>query len=131
VKNEARTLPETSDNLPIVRLAEVDQTPGLVRPEPSDIDKDIDWSNYYSVQWSLLAPVQYEAYETGVISGEMWKDDSGEYSPSIHSSIFQLRVSGMSDRLMADLIKRYSYSFSVKNYAEINHPDVDSLVIHE
>ncbi|KKK39067.1 membrane protein [Mesobacillus campisalis] len=133
VENEASTLPETSENLPIVRLAEVDQTPGLVRTEPSDFDEEIDWGNYYSVQWSPLAPVQYEAYESGVISGELWKDDSGdgEYLPTIHSRVFQLRPPGMSDRLMADLMKRYSYSSSEKNYAEINHPDVDSLVIHE
>lgn len=49
VKMETRTLPLASTGLPIVRLADAEQNPNLVRENPSYIRDDIDWGNRYSM----------------------------------------------------------------------------------
>jgi hypothetical protein len=71
VKSESKTLPEASPDLPIVRLADVEQNPALVRGESTD---NVDWGNRYTYYWSPLAPVQYEIDENGMVPGGMWED---------------------------------------------------------
>ena len=76
-----------------VRLADIEQNPALVRDEPYMID-NVDWGNRYTYDWSLLAPVQYETDENGIVPGEMWEDGSGEYSPSIKQGFISLVFQG-------------------------------------
>jgi hypothetical protein len=64
VKLDTQTLPETSIDLPFVRLAEVEQNPAMVREEPYMID-NVDWGNRYTYSWSPLAPLQYETMKMG------------------------------------------------------------------
>lgn len=130
VKMDTKTLPEGSLNLPIVRLADVEQNPALVRGESEWID-DVDWGNSYTTNWSPFATVQYDASENGVVLGQKWKDDSGEYSPSINTKFYQLSIPAMADNLISDLIKRYNYEYSLEDYVEIKHPYFDSLIVHE
>ncbi|MFC7680169.1 DUF2812 domain-containing protein [Paenibacillus sp. GCM10028914] len=130
-KGYVKTLPEASVGLPIVRLADVEQNPNLVRQESSHIRDNVDWGNRYTYSWSLLAPVQYESDESGIVPGEMWRDGSGEYSPSIYTRLFQLRVPALADNLITDLIKRYRYEYSADTYVETKHEGLDHLVIHE
>lgn len=131
VKMDTKTLPEVSTDLPIVRLADIEQNPALVRGESEFID-DVDWANRYSINWSLVAPVQYESDENGVVPGEMWKDGSGEYSPSITTEFYQLSISGLADNLISDLIKWYNYeNNSMETYVEKKNPNFDSLIVHE
>ena len=85
IKMDTKTLPEASLDLPIVRLADVEENPALVRGEPSYMSDNVDWGNRYTYDWSPLAPVQYETDEHGVVPGKMWEDGSGEYSPTIHT----------------------------------------------
>lgn len=54
MKMDTETLP-TSDSLSLVRLADIEQNPTLVRDEYY-ID-GVDWANRYSTNWSLFAPV--------------------------------------------------------------------------
>ena len=129
VKGYTKTLPEESLELPIVRLADIEQNPTLIRGESSYIKDNVDWDNRYTYNWSPLAPVQYESDENGVVPGKMWRDGSGEYSPSIHTSVYQLSVPALADNLMADLIKRYRYEFSDENFVETKHTDFDLLII--
>ncbi|MEH7385371.1 DUF2812 domain-containing protein [Bacillus sp. JJ1521] len=130
VKMDTKTLPEGSLNLPIVRLADVDQNPALVRAESEWID-DVDWGNSYTTNWSPFAPAQYDVSENGVVPGETWKDGSSEYSPSIHTKYYQLSIPAMADNLISDLIKRYNYEYSLEDYVETKHPYFDSLIILE
>ncbi|MEH7224494.1 DUF2812 domain-containing protein [Bacillus sp. JJ1566] len=131
VKMDTKTLPETSIDLPIVRLADIEQNPSLVRGESEYMKDNVDWSNRYTSNWSPFAPVQYESDENGVVPGEMWKDGSGEYSPSITTKYYQLSLPSMADNLISDLIKRYNYDNSLEDFVETKHPSFDHLIIHE
>lgn len=124
-------LPAGSTDLPIVRLADVEQNPDLVRRTSSHIRKNIDWGNQYSYNWSLLAPVQYESDEHGAVPNVMWEDGSGEYSPSIHMRIYQLSLPSMSESAIRDLTKKYGIRYKGGDFVEIGHSGFDLLVIHE
>lgn len=92
---------------------------------------NVDWSNRYTYEWSPLAPVQYDVDEAGVVPGEMWKDASGEYSPSVSSMVFQLSIPAITDELLYDLVKRYQYENLREDFIETKHPDFDRLIFHE
>ncbi|WLR57288.1 DUF2812 domain-containing protein [Mesobacillus subterraneus] len=129
MKMDTKTLPEKNVDLPIVRLADVENNPDLVRAESAYLDDGVDWGNRYSYDWSPLAPVQYEADETGLVPGKLWDDKSGEYSPGISTQYYQLRIPSMADNLISDLIERYRYEHTQAEYEEKNHPDLDHLVV--
>ncbi|MGD6903215.1 DUF2812 domain-containing protein [Bacillus infantis] len=128
---DTKTLPEGNLDLPIVRLADVEQNPDMVREEPVYFDDNVDWGNRYSRNWSPLAPVQYEADENGVVPGKMWNDGSGEYSPSIQTEVYKLTFPSLADNLISDLIKRYEYEENHDLYQEKTHPDLDQLIVYE
>lgn len=131
IKNDTKTLPETNLDLPIVRLADVEQNPALARGESSYMRDNVDWGNRYTYKWSPLAPIQYESDENGVVPGKMWGDGSGEYSPSIHTRVYQLSVPALADNLIADLIKRHNYEYSDDDFVETKHADLNLLIVHE
>jgi hypothetical protein len=131
VKMDTKTLPQANLDLPIVRLADVEENPALVRREPSYVSDNVDWGNRYTFDWSPLAPVQYETDEEGVVPGKMWEDGSGEYSPTIHTQVYQLNIPALADNLISDLIERYRYEDSREDFVETEHPDLDLLVVHE
>jgi hypothetical protein len=128
---DTKTLPEGNIDLPIVRLADVEQNPEMVRAEPVYFDDDVDWGNRYSRNWSPLAPVQYEADESGVVPGKMWDDGSGEYSPSIQTEVYKLTLPSLADNLISDLIKRHEFEENFDLYQEKTHPHLDQLIVYE
>lgn len=113
VKSETAALPTAKTSLPIVRLAEIEDNSALERDKGHRAD-GVDGSNQYSIGWSPLAPIQYEAEEHGLVAGEQWNDGSGQYSPSIHTQYYKLRFPGMADGLLQDLMKRYLYEENQK-----------------
>ena len=129
-KMETVTLPEGSIDLPIVRLADVENDPNMVREEAGYMSDDVDWGNRLTSEWSLMAPVKYESDESGVVPGKLWEDLSGEYSPSIHTEYYQLRFPSMAENLVTDLVERYRYDNSLDDYVEKKHPDLDLLVVY-
>ncbi|MFE8700781.1 DUF2812 domain-containing protein [Cytobacillus sp. FJAT-54145] len=130
-KGDTNTLPMVSTDLPIVRLLDVEQNPALIRGESFYMSDKVDWGNRYTYDWSPLAPIQYESDENGVVPGEMWEDGSGEYSPGIFTKVYQLSVPSMTDQLISDLIERYRFEISREDFVETNHPELDSLFVHE
>jgi Protein of unknown function (DUF2812) len=128
---DTKTLPEGNIDLPIVRLADIEQNPDLIRPEPVYVDDNVDWSNRLSYEWSPLAPVQYETDENGEVIGEKWDDGSGRYSPSIQTQVYQLSIAGLADNLLSDLVKRYRYEDSMKEFVQKKHPALDELIVYE
>lgn len=128
---DTKTLPEENLDLPIMRLADVEQNPDMVRAKPEYVNDGVDWSNRYSRNWSPLAPVQYEADERGVVPGKMWEDNSGEYSPSIQTQVYKLTVPALADNLISDLINRYRFGEKREDYVEKKHPQLDQLIVYE
>lgn len=92
--------------MPIVRLAEIENNPGLVRNEENAGD-DGDYYNNITQAASLMAPVQIESRESGLISTEKWKDRDGEYTPSISNTVYKLASPFIAERVMLDLIFYY------------------------
>lgn len=131
VKEETKTLPLESDHLPFVRLADVEDNIALMRGDSSYMNNKVDWSNRYSYKWSPLAPLQYETNENGVVPGKRWEDGSGEYTPSMDTRIFQLRITGLTDNLIDDLISRERFTYNREDYVQIKHSDFDLLIVHE
>lgn len=130
VKMDTKTLPETSGDLPIIRLSDVERNPELVRSGTTYMSDNVDWGNRLTYYWSPLAPVQYETDESGLVPGKQWGDKSGQYSPAIHTKFYKLTLSSMADELVSDLIKRYKYENSQDEYRKKTHPDLDLLIVH-
>ncbi|NEY73946.1 DUF2812 domain-containing protein [Bacillus mesophilus] len=130
-KMDTKTLAETNLDLPIVRLADVEENPTMVRGEPTYMSDNVDWGNRYSYYWSPLAPVHYETDEEGIVPGKMWEDKSGEYTPTIRTEVYQLNIPALADNLIVDLIERYRYEEDSEDYVETEHPDLDLLIVHE
>ncbi|KUO65197.1 MAG: hypothetical protein APF84_08675 [Gracilibacter sp. BRH_c7a] len=128
-KSKDYTLPEGNTNLPIIRLAEIEKDPNLMR-ETSYNGNNVDWANRVSFNWSLLAPVQYEINEHGIVNGEMWGDKSGVYSPSITTRYYKLTFGNMADNLTLDLINRYVWRDNAE-VKDVNHPEFDKLYMAE
>ena len=130
LKSGTFSLPEGDFDLPLVRLADLEQNPMLVREEYF-MDDGVDWANSYSTNWSLFAPVQYESDENGVIEDKVWEDGSGTYSPSVSTEVYELTFQLFASPLVSDLIKRYSYGDETEPYVEINHAEFDRLIVYE
>lgn len=127
---KTETLPITSTDLPIVRLADIEQNSELVRKESYNAD-NVDWGNRYSYDWSILAPLQYQSDERGVVPDQMWQDGSGTYSPSIHTWVYQLSFKWMREEVINDLIERYGMQHRGGDFKEIENTDFDLLIVHE
>ena len=130
LKSETLTLPEGHSDLPLVRLADLEQNRMLVRDEHCREDR-IDWANRYSTNWGIFASVQYESYEHGIIENNVWEDESGTYSPSLKTEIYQLTFQAFAIPFVSDLIQWHSYGDEAEPYVEKNHPEFERLIVHE
>lgn len=128
-KMDNYTLPKNDENLPFVRLADIEQNPQLTRDEY--YTDEIDWANRYSTNWSIFAPVQFETDESGIIKDEMWLDKSGTYSPSISAEIYNLTFQAFAKPLLSDLMEWHTYGDERGSFIERKHPGLDYLVTHE
>lgn len=129
-KSDTQTLPKSTTDLPIVRLADVENDPAFTRVV-SYINDDVDWGNRYTFKWGPLAPVQYETNESGRVPGKKWDNLGGEYAPDIHTMVYQLSVPALAKNLIDDLIKKYDYDANPKDYIEMTHPQLDYLIVND
>ena len=125
--NNPQTLPIESVDLPIVRLAEIEQNPNLVREEHF-VDDQLDMLNQYSYNWSPIAPLQYESNENGIVPGQLWQDEDVTYSPSLRTEVYRLNFPSLSEKLLADLVRINMYEGDV---VEQESDVFDSLFIYE
>lgn len=123
------TLPKNDENLPFVRLADIEQNPQLIRDEY--YTDEIDWANRYSTNWSIFAPVQFETDESGIIKDEMWLDKSGTYSPSVSTEIYNLTFQAFAKPLLSDLMEWHTYGDERESFIERKHPGFDNLITRE
>ena len=128
---KTKALPVSSSDLPIVRLADVEQNPELVPEQPSYNRNNIDRNSSYSYAWSIFSPLQIESDERGEVANELWKDGSGIYSPNISTWAYKLNLPYMHEGVLSDLINRYGEKYRGGVYVEMEHPDFDKLIVHE
>ncbi len=128
---KTKALPVSSTDLPIVRLADVEQNPELVPEQPSYSRNNIDYNSRYSYAWSMFSPLQFESDERGQVAKEVWKDGSGVYSPSISTWAYKINFPYMNEGVLSDLINRYGEKYKGEVYVEMEHPDFDKLIVHE
>jgi hypothetical protein len=128
-KLESYTLPEGETDLLIVRLKDLENNSNLIR-KPIYTRNGFDFNNSVTYQWSPLAPIQYDVKERRIVPGDMWKDGSGEYSPSITTQFYRLTIAGMANGLIKDLQKRFFDDYK-NDLKLISHPDFDILYIVE
>ncbi|MEG0383781.1 MAG: DUF2812 domain-containing protein [Solibacillus sp.] len=128
-KSETLTLPADDSKLPIVRLGDIEGNSLLVQDE--HYIEGIDYSNFYTFNWSLFAPMQYVTYENGVIENQTWLDKGGTYSPTIYTELYHLTLKPLAKPLNSDLIKRHSFGVDRELFVEIKHPNLDKLIIHD
>lgn len=96
---KVQTLPADSADLPIVRLADIEQNPNMIQEEL------LDSLNQYTFNWSLVAPLQYESYEHGIVPDQLWEDENEPYSPSINTQVYKLNFPSMKEKLLVDLAR--------------------------
>lgn len=128
--HKEETLPLEEVDAPIVRLADIEQNPDLVRNEIMN-DDGVDIGNRVIHNWRLLAPIQYETNENGVIPEEVWEDGSGSYSPSVSTLVYQLRFPSMKEGLITDLIAKNELFFTGANVKRLESDFFDVLITRE
>ncbi|KAB2331265.1 DUF2812 domain-containing protein [Bacillus mesophilum] len=130
VKTDTQTLPETSPDLPIVRLADIENSPDYIPEEPTYFSDGVDWGNRYSFNWSPIAPLQYETSEHGLIPGEIQKYGE-EYSSSLDTEVYQLQFPSLAEDLISDLIKKNHFRANKNDFIRTEHPELDILITYE
>jgi len=128
VKSNEYTLPEIKVDLPIIRLADIEENSNLQRNVYYNDEEDIDYNNNVRYDWSPLAPTMYEIRESGTVEGMIWSDNSGEYSPSIHTEYYQLALEDMANGVLRDLMHKELYDPRYKT-EKIDNPNFDQLYI--
>ena len=126
-KSEEYTLTDTNSTLPIIRLANIEQNENLTH-EPRYNKDGVDRSSSVRYEWSPLAPIKYVVDERGIVKEEMWDDNSGEYSPSIHTRFYELTFEKMSEGLIKDLIHRYIYEPEIE-VKKMTNTEFDQLYV--
>jgi len=125
---------ETEDSS-IVRLMDIEQNPQLVLNQAVIKDvfsgKDFGWESEITYDWSPLAPHQFETNESGIDPKQMWADNSGTYSPSIHTQAYFLTFPFLQERIQADLMRKNNFIFYGIDPKQLESQVFDSLFIRE
>ena len=120
------------NSLPIVRLADIEQNPDLVRG-PSDLQDGIDLNNHGFVEKSYFAPAQYRTFESGQVLNEKWKPGSPKegmmYSPELDTKMYELRYASMNEWVLSWFVKRFA-SVESEQLTEISNQSFDKLLVY-
>ena len=125
----------STEELPLVdsgqmylRLSDIETDSALERREFPRID-DFDWGNYVMRTWSPFAPVMLTISENGIVSGRMWSDGSGEYSPSIDVNLYRLRFPWLVDSVFRDLLSYHYPDYDAALYERADKSGFDRLLV--
>lgn len=122
-------LSEHKGELPTIRLSQIENNDKL-KIQPNDY-KNKDYENHISYDWSDLAPKIYEITEKGMIEGEIWKDNSGTYSPSAKTEYYELRFQFLSEPMLKELMENGLEFFRFKSilYEELLDTSFDKAIV--
>lgn len=124
---ERATFTGMEQDISVVRLADLKQS-GFIKDE--EWHRNIDYANQYEKSWSPFTTVQYEVTESGLVPGEQWADNSGDYSPSIQTEYYKVLWSALAQPLTRDLVEWYTYDKS-HPFEPVTHERFDLLLVRE
>lgn len=103
---ERQTIPIEDIDIPIIRLASLEEDPTLTRySSDSFVSSDVDGYNYYEREWNPLTQVQYEAWENGKINSSHVEHNR----PFLRQEVYKLRFKGLGDLFVKGLMQRYNF----------------------
>lgn len=101
-----KTLPREEINLPIIRLASLEDNPTFKRYESEMFaDAKVDLRNCYERKWNFLINTQYEAVENGEISDSNIEVDL----PVLEQEVYKLRFKELGNLLVKAIIEKRDY----------------------
>ncbi|MDW7668936.1 MAG: DUF2812 domain-containing protein [Bacillota bacterium] len=117
-------LSEFNKSTPTIQLNEIETSQNF------EINNDGYKSNHISYDWGELAPDIYEINERGFVKGQMWEDQSGEYSPSLSTEFYRLRFGFLGESMLEDLVDNALEFFRFRPivYQELLNTDFDEAV---
>lgn len=117
-------LSKYNESIPTIQLEDIETAQNF------EIDNRRYKSNHISYDWTELAPALYEINERGIVTDQMWEDQSGEYSPSLSTEFYQLRFGFLRHRFLQDLIddELEFFRFEPIRYQEILVTDFDKAI---
>ncbi|NLC04054.1 MAG: DUF2812 domain-containing protein [Tissierellia bacterium] len=128
-KTERKTLPVSSSNLPLVRLADVEKDEELIIDEQY-FEDEINYSSYYEYNWNLLAHIQYESNENGSVPNKTWDHNNQLYTPRIITDYYKLSIPKMSEKIFDGIVKKEK-SYSKGEFTQVYNPNFEKLIIHK
>lgn len=102
--------PIPEGELPVITMEEIlgEEVEYAVSEQFDSFDVDIR-QNYFRESWSILVPRQYELRQEVEVPDQEWEDRSGTYSPTLHSSLYEVRTAGLASNLVKHLKDMYDY----------------------
>lgn len=121
--------PIPEGDIPLVRMSDIMDESSYIRRVSIYKNKG-DRGNYYLASSSLLVPKQLELNESVEVPGVMWGDNSGVYSPTIYSYIYETRGEWIAKNLTKELVEKYNY-YTEEGYRYENKSGFDELWVEE
>jgi len=101
-KNEwTKDITQFADTIPSITLDDIEKSDFIIE---TGVVNGVNWNNRIDYKWSELAPVMYEISQNGIVETEYWKDNSGEYSPSLKTDYYELRFKFLREPLIKNII---------------------------
>jgi len=119
-----RNISEYNNSIPTIKLDDIETAQNF------EIDNSRYKSNHISYDWTELAPALYEINERGIVTDQMWEDQSGEYSPALSTEFYRLRFGFLGEPLLKDLVNDALefFRFEPILYQEILDTEFDKAI---
>lgn len=121
-QNWSKSIEDCNEVLPTVSIFETESGKDcIIQDYVFDDDNSVNFNNYYSHEWTVLAPEILHIEQDGLVKDEMWEDGSGEYSPNISTDYYNLRFKFLRAAFVKDLIE---YDSEMYKYKQITSEEI-------
>jgi len=107
--------------LPTATIYELDKDCIIEDDYRFDDINHVNYNNFFSHARSDLAPEILTIEQEGSVKGEMWEDNSGEYTPNITTDYYRLRFKFLRSAFVKDLI---AYDAEFYKYKETTSEEI-------
>lgn len=124
-----KSLLEYEGKLPTIPLSSLETNPEFTIVYGDEDNRS--YNNTITHHWTELAPKIYIVEERGEIAGQMWRDGSGTYSPSMDTEFYELRFKLLTKPLFEELIedKNELYRYEKMEYEELLDTGFDQATL--